>query len=118
MLMIDIDFWDFKVVDDATGQELKDVRWIDPQALEYAVIAQPYRFVFGTFNLAVDVTKVTAVRVDYVNRVIHVNEPAPVTAGITVRELDACAECCQETTCSRINYCAAGRCNFGEFARP
>jgi|GEM_PF-6105177 hypothetical protein len=107
-----------KVVDDATGTTLHDVVWVDDVSLEYAVVSQPVRYDLGTWEIATDVVKVTRVQIDWVSKVIHLNDlPAP-AAAIAVRELHACDQCCQEETCRRIHYCAAYRCGFGEVAKP
>jgi hypothetical protein len=107
---------DFTVVDDSTGKDItEDFLWVDDTALEMRVISHPVRHMFG--EPVSELVAVTAVRVDYACKVIHVNEP-PVPLAITVRELRACGECCQSDTCSRINYCAAFKTCFGEASPP
>lgn len=112
----------FAVIDDATGQKLSDVMWVDDVELVYAVLECPVRFVSGAdgeFEVATEEVKVTAVRVNYAAREIHVNEPASLTSSaIHVRELHACDQCHQQDTCCRINYCAQYRCAFGEVSKP
>lgn len=110
----------FEVRDAATGRTVSEVIWVDDVTLEYATPSQPIRLDWHTLELAIDIHKVTRVLVDYANRVIHVNEPPLVhaRAGIAVRELHACAECCQADTCRRIDYCAAFKCGFGEAKQP
>jgi hypothetical protein len=107
-----------KVVDDATGQEVKDVLWVDDITLEYAVMSQPPHYIAFTDEIASEVVKVSHVRVDLVNRVIHVNQPPALAASMGDPKLKACAECCQESTCRRIHYCAQWRTGFGEARQP
>lgn len=112
----------FKVIDDSTGQEIKNVLWIDTSAMEYAVMLFPsgYGFFAQAVGAEIDteVFTVTRIEFDYVNKVVRFNEPPPSTCGITVRELHACDECCQKDTCRRIDYCSRYRCGFGEAKKP
>jgi hypothetical protein len=120
---------DFKVIDDATGCEVKDFLWVDDFSLEYAVPDPSYnRIVFTGTSIIADVaekiTKVSRVSVNYAAKEIHLNEPKLVQiqlaspAASVSQEPRACEECCQESTCRRINYCAAWKCSFGEVAKP
>jgi hypothetical protein len=105
----------FALMDDATGKAVEHWSWVDDTLLEYA-------FFHGVAVWGLMVThtaKVSRVQVNYVTKTIHVNElPMPQIVGVQVRELHACAECCQPNACRRIHYCAQWRCGFGEAKQP
>jgi hypothetical protein len=108
----------FTVMDDATGKAVEHWSWVDDVALEYAYFDGSYFWGASVVLQMTRTAKVSRVQVNYATREIHVNElPMPQT-GIQVRELHACAECCQPDACRRIHFCAAWKCNFGEAKQP
>lgn len=109
----------FTVIDLVTGTKIENVMWVDDAALEYAVVRIPVVIVDDQFE--VDIHKVTAVRVDYVNKRIEVNTATPQTQTpwpFPTSEPKACFECCQPETCKRIDMCVAHKCRFGEDDAP
>jgi hypothetical protein len=107
-----------KVIDDATGQEIKLVIWVDDVTLEYAAWGG-----YSTYMPMETITKVSSVKVNHAAREIHVNEPplaTPVNRCLPKfgTASFACGECCQQDTCRRIDYCPAHRCGFGEAKAP
>jgi hypothetical protein len=112
---------DFKVIDDAKRAEIAGFTWVDDVRLEYEAYVLPARYGCNG-GLATEIVKVTAVIVNHAAREIHVNTPQPimltVAVGAPVRAVRACAECRQEETCRRIDYCAAYRCGFGQDDKP
>lgn len=110
-------FAGFKFIDDATGQEVKDVLWVDDHTLEYAVMKTRSFFDMAAgLELDTEVFKVTRVRVDYVLSEVHFNEPPQPAAP--ERKLHPCGECRQAECCRRIDWCAQYRTAFGEARLP
>lgn len=105
-----------KVIDDATGQELRYVMWVDDATLEYSTHTMPVQIVGD--EVVTVVVKVTRVHVDWAARVIHVNEPPRVIQAQEGHIERPCDECRQESTCRRISYCAQYRCAFGAVDKP
>lgn len=111
-------FYGFTTVDLSTGAEIANVVWADDTTLEYATLRLPY-WVDPSGVVSVDVHKVTAVRVDYVNKRIELNTlPAQTPWPFPTSEPKACHECHQPETCKRIDFCAAHKCRFGEDDAP
>jgi hypothetical protein len=122
ILSHDTGYTGFDVIDDATGQKIRDVLWVDPLALEVVVPSLPLRIDPITGEVVKDCIKISSVRVDFSTREIHVNQPKIVSiqigARVSEQEPRACEECCQPQTCERIHYCAAWKCGFGEANKP
>ncbi len=112
-------FAGFIVVDLATGMKIDGVVWVDDTTMEYATAIVPYVVSDGEF--AVDIHKVTAVRVDYVNKRIEVNTATPQTQTpwpFPTSEPKACFECTMPETCKRLDFCMAHKCSFGDANPP
>jgi hypothetical protein len=104
----------WRVIDDATGQEIRQVMWVDDVTLEYGVATG-----ISVWGIAAEqVTTVTRVHVNHAAREIHVNHPPQFFQPAEGRVLHACAECCQHDTCRRIGCCVAHHCAFGEACPP
>jgi hypothetical protein len=112
-------FYGFPVVDLSTGYEIPVVMWVDDTTLEYATLRFPLMTANGDI-FTEDIHKVTAVRVDYVNKRIEVNTPPAQTAPwpFPTSQGKQCDACCQPQTCQRIDFCAAYRCRFGQDSKP
>jgi hypothetical protein len=115
-------FSGFTVIDMATGTSIVDALWVDDTALEYATTEPPVLQSNGYWTVSFGwvIHKVTAVRVDYVNKRIEVNTPPAQTAPwpFPTSQGKQCDACCQPQTCQRIDFCAAYRCRFGQDSKP
>lgn len=111
-------FGGYIVIDLATASEIKEVLWVDDTALVYATLLIPWVTLTGEINE--EIHKVTAVRVDYVNKRIEVNTPAAQAAPwpFPTSQPKACHECCQPETCKRLDFCMAHKCVFGDANPP
>src|SRR5262245_3602176 len=97
------DQFDGKVIDDRSGDEVAHFLWLDTESLELCVGWAIYSVT----------TQVSSVRVNWAAKVIHVNDPpAQAVSTPTAKPASACANCRQEETCRRIDYCAAHKCCF------
>jgi hypothetical protein len=115
-------FYGFTVLDMATGTTVAEVQWVDDSTMEYATTVPAVLRADGFWEVTFGWTthKVTAVRVDYVNKRIEVNTPAAQASPwpFPTSQGKQCDACCQPDTCKRIDFCAAYRCRFGQDSKP
>lgn len=104
-------------VDSVTGIAIDYVLWVDPDALEFCTMA------FRAWPVTKTIHKAQSISIEPFYKKFVVTKAAvivqPLSAGrqdMTEPTGKPCAECCQEETCRRLDYCAAHRCGFGERA--
>ncbi len=104
------------------GCAYEDVLWVDPDVNEFCTIDRPIRLI-GGLEVATTVHRAQEIIVDLSGTTFWIVKApvfvAPLSSGRQQEQEptgQACADCCQEETCRRVNYCAAHRGPFGERA--